>query len=118
MNYFSLFCISSSSEPDTTLFGASCQENGTPQPFQFACSAHGRPHATRSPLRPSGPFVLWECLSRHVARLKGTEEDTETLTTAEIAERAGVAQRTVQRWLKRGELHVTALRGGYVTHGI
>ena len=93
----------------------------THQAVTFACSAYGRPHATdatRSPLRPSGPFVLWECLSRHVAHLKGTEEDTETLTTAEIAERAGVAQRTVQRWLKRGELHATALRGGYVTHGI
>ena len=40
------------------------------------------------------------------------EEYTETLTTAQMAVRAGVTQRTVQRWLKRGELHATALRGG------
>jgi excisionase family DNA binding protein len=40
------------------------------------------------------------------------EEYTETLTTAQMAERAGVTQRTVQRWLKCGELHATVLRGG------
>lgn len=44
--------------------------------------------------------------------LEAMEEDTETLTTAQMAERAGVTQRTVQRWLKREELHATALRGG------
>jgi len=41
------------------------------------------------------------------------EELTEELTTAQMAERASVTQRTVQRWIKSGELQAKAIRSGY-----
>jgi excisionase family DNA binding protein len=41
------------------------------------------------------------------------EELTEELSTAQMAERAGVTQRTVQRWIKSGELQAKPIRGGY-----
>ncbi|MHB8596696.1 MAG: helix-turn-helix domain-containing protein [Ktedonobacteraceae bacterium] len=41
------------------------------------------------------------------------EELKEELTTAQMATRAGVTRRTVQRWIKNGELHATAIRSGY-----
>ncbi len=37
----------------------------------------------------------------------------EELTTAQMAERAGVTQRTVQRWIKSGALQAKATRSGY-----
>ncbi len=39
------------------------------------------------------------------------EELTEELSTAQMAERVGVTQRTVQRWIKSGErkVHVSEL---------
>ena len=37
----------------------------------------------------------------------------EELTTAQMAERAGVTQRTVQRWIKSGELQAKPIRSGY-----
>ena len=41
------------------------------------------------------------------------EEFTEEMTTGQMARRVGVTQRTVQRWIKSGELQAKGIRGGY-----
>jgi len=43
------------------------------------------------------------------------EELTEELTTAQMARQVGVTQRTVQRWIKSGELQAKPIRSGYYT---
>jgi excisionase family DNA binding protein len=41
------------------------------------------------------------------------EEFTEEMTTAQMARQVGVTQRTVQRWIKSGELAAKTIRSGY-----
>ena len=74
-----------------------------------------RHDATVPPLRvlfPSSTIVLAECMSRHVARSMGMDEEREDLTTQEMAEQAEVTIRTVQRWLKSGKLKAETLPHG------
>jgi len=67
------------------------------------------------PLRASFGYsiiALAECMSRHVARYRGMEEEREDLTTQEMAEQSEVTVRTVQRWLKSGRLKAEVLPHG------